>query len=162
MIFRLLLISVLSFFSIKCFSQKDASEILKDVYDMPHSMIVDYDTINKFTTVDYFTLNGQKISASSGIEYSGGRDSLRQYFKRMYYKLVNPTYDELNQRVFLCILFDKHLNIREIRFFPPKLLYRREYYERLFTKIAKSTQGEWNATIKKQDWYFYFFGDHFF
>ena len=77
-------------------------------------------------------------------------------------KLVDSAYNELNQRVFICLLFDKDLNIKEIRFLPPAISYRREYYEKLFTRIAKSTQGQWKKAIANKNWYVYDAIDHFF
>lgn len=148
---------LLSFYSIECCSQeRDVSEFAKDVYGMP--VFTSHDTTSK----DYLTLDGKRILASLGVEYIGGRDSLNRYCKKMYYKLVNPTYNELNQRVFITLLFDKDLNIKEIRLLPPVFLYRRDYYEKLFTIIAKSTQGQWKKKSHNKDWYVYSIINHFF
>lgn len=146
----------------KCFSQEhNISEFIKDVHGIPHSLLI-HNTTDNYPVVDYLTLDGKRMFASSGVEYIEGNDSLNRYCKKMYYKLVNPAYNELNQRVFISLFFDKNLDIKEIRFLPPAILYRQEYYEELFTKIVKSTQGQWRKKVENSDWYTYNIINHYF
>ena len=159
MIIRCLFITVICLYSVKCFAQKhDTSDFIKDIHDIP--IFGNYDSIANCW--EYLTLDKKRILVNPEIEYIEGRDSLNRYCRRKYYELISPTYNELNYVVLLSILFDKHLNIKEIRIIKPIFPYHREYYENLFIQIAKSTQGKWKKTTENRDWYIHFIAERFF
>ena len=98
-----------------------------------------------------------KVDLLQRVQFKEGKDSLENFVRKLYYNQENYDYIDINQRVIFVILFDKDLNILEIRQMPPKLWHKQEEYKLLFTKILKSTTGMWETHVADQEWYIYYF-----
>lgn len=135
-------------------SQEVVTHYVEDVDGCPIDRLLD-----DRKTVEYITLDGQKVIAyiAHGVEFNAGKDSLDNYVKKNYYNQEGYDYIELNQRIVFSILFDKNLNIIEVRQLPPHFLRKEECYKKLFTNILKSTIGMWHKTIEHKEWYVYWY-----
>ena len=155
MIIKCLLLHI--FFSIVptiCMSQAVVTHYVEDVDGRPINRLLDDEK-----TVEYVTLEGRKVIAyvAHGVEFNAGKDSLDNYVKRFYYNQEGYDNVELNQRIIFSILFDKNLNIIEVRQLPPHFLRKEECYKKLFANILKKTTGMWHKTIEHKKWYVYWY-----
>ena len=73
-----------------------------------------------------------------------------------YYKQRNDDMDSYQIMLFY-ILFDKELQIKEIRQYPHKFIYKEERNRKLFTSILESTSGRWYKLVGGDEWYLYAF-----
>lgn len=156
MIIRCLLLQIfMCAFPIVCMSQEPNADYLNDVDGHPISCGLQADV----KTMEYITLEGQRINAYflNGVEFNAGKDSLENYVKKFYYNQEGYDYVELNQRIIFSILFDKKLNIIEVRQIPPRFMRKEELYKRLITNTLKGTTGMWRKTIENKDWYVYWY-----
>jgi hypothetical protein len=125
---------------------------IKDINGNPIINRIGSDSIISYIKEDGTTL----ISYMGGVEFSGGRESLKAYLDSAYYN--NPYYDysEFNVFEYFYILFDKDLNIEEIR-----MSYRnyadnkRFYYDSIFVDALKTSTGRWYKTGVDKEWYIY-------
>ncbi|MDR1003548.1 MAG: hypothetical protein LBL97_00850 [Prevotellaceae bacterium] len=95
-----------------------------------------------------------KVHSKAGIKFNGDRDSLRHYMNNMFYN--SPDYDpdraEFNYYEYFVLLFDKDLNVIEVR--QQKRQYTTsEYYDRIFIDGLKKSKGMWHKTIEGRKWY---------
>ena len=112
---------------------------------------------------EYVTLNGQYLKSKLlGVSFKEGKDSLDRYVKHIYYAPENYDDTELNQRVFFFILFDKHLNIIEVRQLNPPFGRDPERFKKMFTNIFKGTNGMWIKKVEGYDFYVYGYSTHLF
>lgn len=159
MIIKCLFLYLFLTFPIICMSQNIEDGYLKDVDEKP---------LNKFlddkTSVEYMTLDGRKVIAhiAHGVEFNFGKDSLNSYVEKHYYNQEDYDYIELNQRIIFSILFDKDLNIVEVRQLPHKFLHKEDCYKKLFVDVLKSTKGMWRKTVEGKEWYVYLYVTHLF
>lgn len=142
-----------------CMSQELESHYLKDVDGNPFGRLLDDNA-----TVEYVTLGNKKIMAyiANGVEFNAGKDSLDRYVKKFYYNQNDYDYIELNQRIVFSILFDKNLNIVEVRQLPHNFLHKEKLYKKLFADTFKKTTGMWHQTVKGKEWYVYLYVTHLF
>lgn len=135
-------------------SQGGVTHYVEDVDGHPVDRLLD-----DGKTVEYITLEGQKVIAyiAHGVEFNAGKDSLDNYVKRFYYNQEGYDNVELNQRIVFSILFDKNLNIIEVRQLPPHFLRKEECYKKLFIDILNNTAGMWHKTIEHKEWYVYWY-----
>lgn len=135
-------------------SQTVVTHYVEDVDGRPINRLLD-----DKKTVEYVTLEGQKVIAyiAHGVEFNAGKDSLDNYVKRFYYNQEGYDNVELNQRIIFSILFDKNLNIIEVRQLPPHFLRKEEFYKKLFANILKNTTSMWHKTIEHKEWYVYWY-----
>lgn len=139
------------------FSQEKHNYCLYDVDGFPlWRNLSDTDSVSQ---MEYITLTNQKLKVDllQRVQFKEGKDSMENFVRKLYYNQENYDYIEINQRVIFVILFDKDLNILEIRQMPPKLWHKQEEYKLLFTKILKSTTGMWETHVADQEWYIYYF-----
>lgn len=106
----------------------------------------------------YVTENGEKkVSFLGGVEFNEGRVSLIDYIKRAYYD--NPDYHKYNEFNTLdrfWILFDKNLNIIEVRImYRPHVKNQNFYYDDIFINAIKNTSGKWHKTVENKKYYVY-------
>ncbi|MEA4974255.1 MAG: hypothetical protein VB046_00800 [Paludibacter sp.] len=65
----------------------------------------------------YYVLpQGETISVSKNINYWGGNGQLEAFLDHMYYQRFDYNYQEMNDIVKYCIIFDNNLKIIDIRF----------------------------------------------
>ncbi len=126
-------------------------EAIKDIYGRPISYLVKNDK------VIYYSENKEKITAYvGGVEFNGGRDSLSAYLLANYVNNPNYTYEEYNVDEYFIILFDKNLDIKEVRIMHRKYANnKRFYYDSIFINALKNTTGMWYKTIENQKWHTY-------
>lgn len=105
----------------------------------------------------YHTENGEKLIANvGGVEFNGERDSLSAYLLSKY--IHHPNYNNIEYNVceHFFILFNEHLDIKEVR-----IMYRkyanneRFYYDTIFVDALKNTTGMWHKTVENKKWYYY-------
>ena len=127
-------------------------QAIKDIYGRPISYILDQ---NRDA---YYREDGKKIIAyyNRGVEFNGGRDSLSEYLSEKYVNHPSYDYHEYNMIEYFIILFNKNLDIIEVR-----IVYRsgynnkRFYYDSIFVDAIKSTSEMWHKTVENQEWYVY-------
>ena len=113
--------------------------------------------------MEYVMLNGCHLTARfMGVAFKEGKDSLDRYVKRIYYAPQNYDDTELNQRIIFLILFDKHLNILEVRQLHPPFGRNPEKFKKMFVNIFKGTNGMWIKEVEGYDFYVYGYGTHLF
>jgi len=125
---------------------------IEDIHGRPISFLL------KDGKVGYYTENGEKIIVNvvRGIEFNGGKDSLSAYLLTKYINHPSYNYQEYNVYEYFFILFDKNLDIKEVR-----IMYRkyadneRFYYDSIFIEALKNTTGMWYKTVENQEWYIY-------
>jgi len=135
-----------------CGSQKEMQQqAIKDIYGCPISFLLKNDR------VIYYSVNGEKKTVySGGIEFNSGRDSLSEYLLSKYVNHPDYNYNEYNVYEHFIILFDKDLNIKEIRIMHRKYAGKeRPYYDTIFINALKGTAGMWHKTVENQKWYIY-------
>ena len=153
MIIRYLLFSLLLLFPAICSSQETDTDYVRDAYGMPLFDLTEEDSLY----YTYITTRGERLKVRRfGVEFRGGRDSLYDYVMSAYYKQVNDNSD-YSQTILFDILFDKELQIKEIRQLPRKFMYKEERNHKLFTSILKSTSGKWYKLVEGDNWYLYAF-----
>lgn len=106
--------------------------------------------------VYYVREDGGKLIANlGGLEFDGGKDSLKTYLDSVFYN--NPDYhnhSEFNVLENFFILFDENMNIEEVR-----IMYRnyadnkRFYYDSVFVNALKTSTGRWHKTVSNNGWY---------
>lgn len=100
---------------------------------------------------------GKLITNLGGLEFDGGKDSLKAYLDSIFYN--NPDYhnhSEFNVLEFFFILFDENLNIVEVRIMHRNYAEnKRFYYDSIFVNALKNSKGRWNKTIPDNGWYTY-------
>jgi len=128
-------------------------QAIKDIQGRPISSLL------KDNKTTYYSENGEKIIAYvGGVEFNGGRDSLSAYLLTKYVNHPSYNYEEYNVYEYFVILFDKNLDIKEVR-----IMYRkyadneRFYYDNIFIDALKSTTGMWHKTVENQEWYTYLY-----
>lgn len=155
MIIRLIFIAVFIAFLTGfygCGSEKKIQQqATKDIYGRPISFLL------KDDRVIYYSANGEKKMAYfGGVEFNGGQDSLSAYLLSRYVNHPDYNYDEYNVYEYFVILFDKDLNIKEIRIMHKKYAgNERPYYDTIFINELKSTAEMWHKTVENQEWYTY-------
>lgn len=124
---------------------------VKDIYGNPICYLL------KDNKVIYFSETGEKIRANfGGVEFNGGRDSLSAYLLTKYINHPSYIYDEYNVYECFYILFDKNLNIKEVRIMDRKYAYnKRFYYDNIFIETLKNTTGMWSKIVDNKEWYIY-------
>ena len=133
-----------------CGSEKKIQQqAIKDIYDRPISYLL------KDNKDIYFCEDGKKIIAYfRGVEFNGGRDSLSAYLNDVYYNHPSYNYEEYYMLSSFFILFDKNLNIVEVRIM--KRPHNEEfYYDNILIEALKSTTGMWHKTVDDKEWYIY-------
>jgi hypothetical protein len=120
------------------------------------SVLIDYVGDRDFI---YQKIDGLQVVASVGVEFNGGIDSIRSYMNDIFYKSpdYDPTRSEFNYYERYILLFDKKLNIVEVR----KLKSRyttSEYYDPILINGLKHSTGHWRKTVEGRDWYVYIVG----
>ena len=136
-----------------CGSEKNIrQQAAKDIYGHPIGFLLE-DNKNI-----YYTEKGKKIITYIGeIEFNEGKDSLAAYLNDVYYNHPSYNYEEYNMWSLFFILFDKNLNIVEVRIMKRP---RNEefYYDSIFIEALKSTAGMWHKTVEGKEWYIYLHG----
>ena len=146
----MLFISTLLFFY-SCVLQKNVQQdSLKDIYGNPISYLIE-----SRKTI-YFFENGKKVIAYlGGVEFNGGQDSLSTYLLTKYVNHPDYNYNEYNMIEYFFILFDRNLEIKEVRIMKKKQDEKRFYYDNIFIDAFKSTNGMWHKTVEGKRWYIY-------
>ena len=106
----------------------------------------------------YYREDGFKIIVhyNRGVEFIGGKDSLSVYLLTKYINHLSYNHLEYNVHENFFILFDKNLDIKEVR-----IMYRnnanneRFYYDNIFIDALKNTVGMWNKIVEDAEWYVY-------
>lgn len=131
--------------------KKMRQQAIKDIYGRPIT------SLSKNDRIIYYRINGrQKTAYPGGVEFNGGRDSLSAYLISKYVNHPDYNYDEFNVNEYFFMLFDKDLNIKEIRIMHKKYAPKeRPYYDSIFINALKSTAGMWHKTVENQKWYIY-------
>jgi len=132
-----------------CSIRKTSLDFVKDIDGYPIVEKIDS------TEVYYVKKNGEKLIAYfKGVEFNGGRDSLSAYLNDVYYNHPSYNYEEYNMLSLFFILFDKNLNIVEVRIMKRP---RNEefYYDDILIEALKSTTGMWHKTVDNKEWYIY-------
>lgn len=135
-----------------CGSEKEIrQQAIKDIDGRPISFLLKNDRGL------YYSVNGKKKTAYfGGVEFNGGRDSLSEYLLSKYVNHPDYNYNEYNVYEHFFILFDKDLNIKEIRIMHTKYAGKeRPYYDTIFINALKGTTGMWHKTVENQKWYIY-------
>lgn len=135
-----------------CTSQKNTQrQFIRYIYDCPVSSLL------KDGKAIYYTENGEKIIANvGGVEFDGGKDSLSAYLLSKYINHPNYNHTEYNVYEHFLILFDEHLDIKEVRIMHRKYAdNERFYYDNIFIEALKSTTGMWHKTVEGKKWYYY-------
>ena len=103
---------------------------------------------------EYITSEGQKliVNVPQDLKFKEGQDSLNQYVRYWYYMLTQFD-DGYTQYIRFFILFDKDLNVVEVRQFPPGFKHKEKQTKPLFVKILKSTSGMWHTMETNKKWY---------
>jgi len=153
-LYKIRLFLILILFSSCAFQKKIEKKTVIDINGKP---IIENFHNNKCKYID---INNNSIEAYlNGIEFYGGDKRLKNYLDSIYYNNSNykNKYEDcfnITERFF--VLFDKDLNISEIR-----IMYRkyanneRFYYDSIFVNALKSTNGRWHKTIQNKKWYIY-------
>jgi hypothetical protein len=136
-----------------CGSEKRIrQQAIKDIYGRPISFLLDD---NRDI---YYLEDGKRIIAYlRGVEFNGGRDSLSKYLLTKYVNHPSYNYMEYNIYEYFFILFNKNIEIKEVR-----IMYRkyndnkRYYYDSIFVDALKNTSGMWHKTTEDKEWYIYF------
>lgn len=135
-----------------CGSDKEIrQQAIKDIDGRPISFLLKNDRGL------YYPINGEeKTVYFGGVEFNGGRDSLSEYLLSKYVNHPDYNYNEYNVYEHFFILFDKDLNIKEIRIMHRKYAGKeRPYYDTIFINALKGTTGMWRKTVENQKWYIY-------
>jgi len=105
--------------------------------------------------VSYIKENGERIEVfSKGVGFNGGKDSLSVYLLTKYVNHPNYNDEEYNMLENFFILFDKNLDIVEIRIMK-RPRNEKFYYNNIFIEALKSTKGMWHKTVENKEWYYY-------
>ena len=153
MIIRCLFLYLLLLFPAMCSSQETGTDYVRDAYGLPLFDLTEEDSLY----YTYITTRGERLKVRRfGVEFRGGRDSLYDYVMSAYYKQRNDDMDSYQIMLFY-ILFDKELQIKEIRQYPHKFIYKEERNRKLFTSILESTSGRWYKLVGGDEWYLYAF-----
>jgi hypothetical protein len=109
------------------------------------------------------TLNNKKIIAPiDGVKFNGGEELLKNYLDSAYYN--SPVYNHIDYNIieFYYLLFDKDLNIREVRVLD--LHKRPNDYDKIRQSInvvlidaLQNTEGQWMEKIPDKKWYVYIY-----
>lgn len=112
-------------------------ENIRPVYDF----VTDSSRVGKKNYIVYhFDNTSQKVS--TGVVYKGGFDKFQQYQDSLYWRFYNGM--EMNVTCWYTLLFDKQLNIKEV-----KIVRRNGYnnsrynFDQLIKRILLSTEGNW-------------------
>ena len=135
-----------------CGSDKEIrQQAIKDIDGRPISFLLKNDRGL------YYPINGEeKTVYFGGVEFNGGRDSLSEYLLSKYVNHPDYNYNEYNVYEHFFILFDKDLNIKEIRIMHRKYAGKeRPYYDTIFINALKGKTGMWRKTVENQKWYIY-------
>jgi hypothetical protein len=126
-------------------------QAVKDIHDNPICSLLND---NK---VFYYPETGERIISNfGGVEFKGGKDSLSAYLLTKY--VNHPSYNYEEYGVYECffILFDKNLDIKEVRIMYRKYAEnKRFYYDSIFIEALKNTAGMWHKTVENKEWYTY-------
>lgn len=159
MIFKRLIIAFFFFVSIVLCGQNRNDVNSKIYYNVEDSMpVFRVDTVSQSGRPKiyyYFGKITEKVS--SDIRFVGGYRALTNYFDSLYFNREDYNEDELNALFYYTILFNKKLEIKEI-----KIIQREGYdnlkydYDSLIKKILFSTEGQWEKSVNVNDqqrWY---------
>lgn len=159
MIFKRLIIAFFFFVSIVLYGQNRYDVNSKIYYNVEDSMpVFRVDTVSQSGRPKiyyYFGKITEKVS--SDIRFVGGYRALTNYFDSLYFNREDYNEDELNALFYYTILFNKKLEIKEI-----KIIQREGYdnlkydYDSLIKKILFSTEGQWEKSVNVNDqqrWY---------
>jgi len=112
----------------------------------------------------YIRYNGELIKLNCDVKYWGGVEDLNEFIDRLYYNRYNYNYQEMNDYVTFCIIFDEYLHIQDIR------ITRRFHdlndtirnYILVYTILSK-TEGHWYVDDKStKSWHIYIGGHRFY
>ena len=108
---------------------------------------------------EYITSEGQKliVNMPNDLKFKEGKDSLDLYVRYSYY-MQTQFDDGYTQYIRFFILFDKDLNVVEVRQFPPGFTHKEKLTRPLFVEILKSTSGMWHTMTTNKKWYVAFYG----
>lgn len=111
----------------------------------------------------YLRFNGERIKLNCDIHYWGGDNELKEFIDRVYYNRYDYNYQELDDKVNFCIIFDEYLHIQDIR------ITKRFHdvndvvanYIMIYSILSK-TENNWEVKDRAvKSWHIYM-GNHFF
>ncbi len=147
---KLSLLLYLIFFG-GCQSSKNATSLI--VYDLYEKPLYHPSSSDELI---YYLETGEKIIATdNGVEFCEGRDSLSNYLLIKYVNHPNYSWIDYNMRIFFVILFDKDLEIKEVRI-SNRYDKHRYPFEDIFIQELKNTEGMWCKLKPEKEWYYYF------
>ena len=162
MIIRVFILSIFMLCGRHCMSQVK-NGYLCDVDTIPLCKFIHLSDGSMSDDMEYVRLNGRHLTARfMGVAFKEGKDSLDSYVKRIYYAPQNYDDTELNQRIIFSILFDKHLNVTEVRQLYPPFGRDPERFKKMFVDIFKGTNGMWTKEVEGYDFYVYTYVSHLF
>lgn len=148
----LLTISLCLFFLFSC-----KTRYINEMIDIENKPYIFYNAEDTSKCI-YITLNGQKLNVYvGGVEFIGN-NNINLYLDSAYYN--NPLYNgnEYNIIEHFSVLFDKDLNIVEIRISHRQFANnRRFYYDNVLMEAIKKTKSQWRKTVDGKKWYVCFF-----
>lgn len=111
----------------------------------------------------YIRYNDELIKLNCDVQYWGGNKEFNEFIDRIYYNRYDYNYQEINDNVSFCIIFDEYLHIQDIRItkrFHDLNDTVRNYI--LVSTILSKTEGHWYIKDKSiKSWHIYI-GEHFF
>ena len=132
-----------------CSITKTSLNFVKDIDGYPIAERIDS------TEVYYVKKEGEKlVSYFRGVEFNGGCDSLSAYLNDVYYNHPSYNYEEYYMLSIFFILFDKNLNIVEVRIMK-RPHNEKFYYDSILIVALKNTTGMWHKTVEDKEWYTY-------
>jgi hypothetical protein len=113
--------------------------------------------ISSTDSLYYIRYSGDLIKLNCDVKYWGSNDDLNEYIDRIYYNRYDYNYQEMNDYVTFCIVFDEYLHIQDIRFtkrFHDLNDKVRNYI--LVHTILSGTEGHWYVDGKStKSWHIY-------
>jgi len=105
----------------------------------------------------YIRYNGDLIKLNCDVKYWDSDDDLNEYIDRIYYNRYDYNYQEMNDYITFCIVFDEYLHIQDIRLtkrFHDLNDKVRNYI--LVHTILSKTEGHWYVDDKStKSWHIY-------
>jgi len=123
-----------------------------------YSIYVNY-SLNKSATdsLYYIRYNGELIKLNCDVKYWGSNDDLNKFVDCIYYNRYDYNYQEMNDNITFCLIFDEYLHIQDIRFtkrFHDLNDIIKNYI--MVHSILSRTEGHWYIEDKSvKSWHIY-------
>ena len=138
------------------FSQKIDKNITYDIDSIP--IYINFDSY-KFTTdsIYYIKANRNLVKLICDIDFLGGIVKLNAFCDSLYYNRTDYNYQEMNQTIRYCIIFDENLHIKDIRILSRfHDMYDKIRYYIMFHNMLLRTEGLWQLKDNKTyTWHLY-------